>query len=203
MTIRKLFINKLLIIAAIPVCMGIMFVNIYASGANLSQKAEKKIKAMVGKTINLEFKEFKIPGNLKGKLEEHVQQEFYRESVGLWKIKKDGEIAAYAIMDDVPGKQMPITFLVLFDKHGTINTCYVLKYRERFGSGVRSKRWLRQFNAKNASSGFKLGKDIDGISGATISSLSMSKGIEKLTRLIKHILPANRSAQARGRQDHN
>ncbi len=172
--------------AALGLILGLTSLHIYS--ANLSKKAEQKIKSIVGQNVNLEFKEISIPGQLKGSIEEQVQQEFYRESVALWQVVKDGRVTAYAIMDDVLGKQMPITFFVLFDKTGNITACRVLKYRERYGSGVRSKRWLRQFNSKNTSSGFTLGKDIDGISGATISSLSMSKGIEKLTRLIKHLL---------------
>jgi Na+-translocating ferredoxin:NAD+ oxidoreductase RnfG subunit len=156
----------------------------------LATKAEKVMKSLIGTDIRVSLKSFEIPASVKTTIEDHVKQDFYRNSVLLWEVTRDGTPEAYGMMDDVLGKQMPITFLVLFDREGTITACRVLKYRERYGSGVRSKRWLRQFSKKNAGSGFSVGKDIDGISGATISSESVSRGIEKLAHLIAHILQA-------------
>ena len=59
----------------------------------------------------------------------------------------------------------------------------VIKYREAYGSEVANKVWLQQFFNLNNNSNYKIGKDIDGISGATISVKSMSKGIQKIAIL--------------------
>ena len=59
----------------------------------------------------------------------------------------------------------------------------MIKYREAYGGEVGNKGWLRQFINLNNNSGYNIGKDIDGISGATISVKSMSSGIQKITTL--------------------
>jgi Na+-translocating ferredoxin:NAD+ oxidoreductase RnfG subunit len=160
----------------------------FAADGKLIAKAEKVIKSLAGKDVELVHREYEIPGDVKASIRQAVQQDFYRETVGLWEIRRENGTQAYAVMDDVLGKHMPITFVVLFDTSGVITACRVIKYRERYGSGVKSKRWLRQFTKKTAASGFHVGQDIDAISGATISSNSVTKGIEKLAKLFQHII---------------
>jgi Na+-translocating ferredoxin:NAD+ oxidoreductase RnfG subunit len=162
-----------------------------AGEKKLTSKAEKVMRSLMDKgggQLEFKYKAFEIPNVLKAEIEDDVKQDFYRNEVDFWEIHRDGEVEGYALMDDVLGKQMPITFLVIFNKEGRITASRVLKYRERYGSGVRSKRWLRQFNERNFQSSFDVGKDIDAISGATISSNSVTRGIEKLTQLIAKLV---------------
>jgi Na+-translocating ferredoxin:NAD+ oxidoreductase RnfG subunit len=86
-------------------------------------------------------------------------------------------------MDNVLGKSMPITFLVILNNEGSILATEVIKYREAYGGEVGNKNWLAQFTHFSDTSDFKLGKNIDGISGATISVNSLSKGIQKIATL--------------------
>jgi len=78
---------------------------------------------------------------------------------------------------------MPITFMVILNIDGEIENVNVIKYREAYGSEVGSKSWLQQFINFNNNSDYNIGKDIDGISGATISVKSISKGMKKITTL--------------------
>ena len=50
-----------------------------------------------------------------------------------------------------------------------------------------NKNWLAQFTHFNDTTDFKVGKNIDGISGATISVNSLSKGIQKMAVLFPFI----------------
>jgi Na+-translocating ferredoxin:NAD+ oxidoreductase RnfG subunit len=52
---------------------------------------------------------------------------------------------------------------------------------------VREKNWLSQFIGKDENSGYKVGKDINSISGATISTHSVSKAVERIMLLDKHL----------------
>jgi hypothetical protein len=181
---RKIEIVSVIVLFLVPLL-------IQAGSNKLILKAEKVMKSLMDKgggQLELIYRTYQIPGQIKSEIEDRVKQDFYRETVDFWEIRRDGEIEGYALMDDVLGKQMPITFLVIYNSEGGITACRILKYRERYGSGVRSKRWLRQFNDKNHQSGFNIGTDIDAISGATISSNSVSRGIEKLTLLIQALV---------------
>ena len=67
--------------------------------------------------------------------------------------------------------------------NGEIINTTIIKYRESFGGEIKHTGWLAQFNNRNNQSSYKVGKDIDGITGATISVNSISKGIHKITIL--------------------
>ncbi len=154
---------------------------------DLKQKAEEMISAELGKNSNLEFQKFSIPQKIKSKIENSVKQKFFKDFVYVWKVKNSGKLTHYAVLDNVYGKSLPITFLVLFDLNGNIISTSIVKYREPYGGGVTNKNWNEQFSGKNSGSSYEIGKDISGISGATISVRSVTSGIKKLSMLIKEI----------------
>ena len=82
---------------------------------------------------------------------------------------------------------MPITFLVVFTTDGEIRYTQIVKYREPYGGEISSLSWTSQFMGMSNESEFKMGKTIDGISGATISTHSVTKGIHKLSLLFPYI----------------
>ena len=109
----------------------------------------------------------------------------------MYQIRSDNKLVALGLLDNVKGKAMPITFMVLFDLNGNIISSGIIKYREQYGGAVSNKEWNIQFKHKNSESGFAVGKDVSSISGATISVNSVTKGIHKLTLLINHIIENN------------
>ena len=111
------------------------------------------------------------------------KQKFYRDKLYYWNITKDDSTIAYAFLDNVIGKSMPITFMVILGINGEIINSTIIKYREAYGGEIKHTGWLAQFNNRNNQSSYKVGKDIDGITGATISVNSISKGIHKITIL--------------------
>ena len=126
---------------------------------------------------------FKLDKGVKKKVENQVKQKFYRDKLYYWTISQGDTTIAYAFLDNVIGKSMPITFMVILNIDGDIINANVIKYREAYGSEVGNKGWLQQFINLNNNSDYNIGKEIDGISGATISVKSMSKGIQKITTL--------------------
>ena len=70
----------------------------------------------------------------------------------------------------------------------TIFDTFIIKYRESYGGEVGNKSWLNQFINYSDKSDYKVGASISGISGATISVHSVSKGIHKLSIIIKEII---------------
>lgn len=152
----------------------------------IKNEAELIIKNSV-KTDKIVFEKFKIDSKLKSDIELKAGQKFFSDSVYKWNIYKNDSLSAIALLDNVYGKVQLITFLVIYDLNGNIINAKIVKYRESHGGQVQSETWLEQFNNKSAVSGFKVGTDIDGISGATISANSVSKGIYKLSLLAERI----------------
>ena len=120
---------------------------------------------------------------VKSQLQNTAQQVFYRDELYYWTISKNDSTLAHAFLDNVLGKSMPITFLVLLNTKGEIISSEVIKYREAYGAEVGNKNWLSQFIHFSDTSDYSVGKNIDGISGATISVNSLSRGIRKIALL--------------------
>lgn len=124
-----------------------------------------------------------IPSKIKNQIESQVKQRFFKDNLHIWEIYKNNSQIGTAILDNVLGKSMPISFLVIFDINGEIVKTDIIKYREPYGGEISSRNWLNQFENFNNTSSYNVGSGIDGISGATISVNSISKGIHKLALL--------------------
>ena len=72
------------------------------------------------------------------------------------------------------GKEMPITVGIAVD-NGAVERVRVLVYRESRGWEVKSPAFTAQFTGARLTSGQKLDRHIDGISGATLSVRALGK----------------------------
>ncbi|MEE9349511.1 MAG: FMN-binding protein [Flavobacteriaceae bacterium] len=95
-------------------------------------------------------------------------------------IHKEDEIIGYALIDKAASKMLDFDYLVLLNPELEIVTIKILIYREEHGNEISSKRWLKQFFGLKINDRAILNKNIDGISGATISVRSMTKKIDDL-----------------------
>ena len=136
----------------------------------------------------IEHSLYKISSKDIKSIQNNVRQKFFRPELNIWEITKSDTSNYYAILDNVKGKSLPITFLVIFDQNHQVYDSEIVKYRESYGGEVKNKNWLNQFVEYNSNSNYKVGDAIDGITGATISVKSVTKGIKKLSILISQII---------------
>ena len=155
-------------------------------GGGLVDKVNDSLKRNFGSDIKIEYSKFKLEPELRRQIEREVNQKFTQDFVHVFSVKKNGETAGYALVDNVFGKMKPITFAVIFDGKGFIVETAILRYRESYGGAVQNERWLSQFQNKTADK-INFGKEIHGISGATISAKSVTKGIKKLSLIFEAV----------------
>ena len=72
-------------------------------------------------------------------------------------------------------------FMTAFDRDKNIKKVRVLEYTSNHGYQVANKGWLKQFEDKKQ---FKVGQNIDAISGATISVKSITSGVNNQIKII-------------------
>jgi Na+-translocating ferredoxin:NAD+ oxidoreductase RnfG subunit len=101
------------------------------------------------------------------------------DSVDVLRISNGGALLGFAEVRNVKGKERPITYLVAVDSAGATRDIDVLVYREPQGGEVANDAWRKQFRGKTASDPLQVGKDIKNISGATISSNSVTRGVRQ------------------------
>jgi ferredoxin/Na+-translocating ferredoxin:NAD+ oxidoreductase RnfG subunit len=105
------------------------------------------------------------------------------------------------------GYSAPIDVLVGVDLNGTLTGIKILYYRESYksirGDFLATERFPNQFETKNVADGFRVGRDVDGVSRATISSWAVARGIRNAARRVARVYltdsdyVANTNADAR------
>lgn len=98
--------------------------------------------------------------------------------VRLWRGPK-GETM---IVDKVLGKHELITYAVAIGSDGKIRGLEILEYQETYGGEVRKADWRKQFVGKTSKDPIKVDKDIQNISGATLSSVHVTNGVRRVLR---------------------
>jgi Na+-translocating ferredoxin:NAD+ oxidoreductase RnfG subunit len=99
------------------------------------------------------------------------------DSANVLRISKTGSLLGFAQVRNVKGKDQPITFLVAIDSANALKDIDVLVYREPHGGEVAYEPWRKQFRGKHSTDPLIVGKDIRNVSGATISSHSVTLGV--------------------------
>lgn len=103
----------------------------------------------------------------------------------IWKATSGSKLEGWFFIDKTIGKHEYITYALGIDSDGQVTGLEVLDYRETYGGEVSEFSWRKQFLGKKNGDNFKLDDDIDGISGATLSSRNLTAGVKKLCYLHK------------------
>lgn len=93
----------------------------------------------------------------------------------------------YACFASSKGKNDYFDYMVIFDTDLLIKKVVVLVYRSTYGGEIMSRSWLKQFIGKTKGKSMQIDKDIDSISGATLSGPSITQGVKDLSLLIAEI----------------
>ena len=100
-------------------------------------------------------------------------------TVDFYFAKKDGQRRGVAIIDVEPGKWGPVEFITAMTVDGIVKNVRVMAYQEQRGQPIARLAFVNQYQGKSSNSTLQVGKDIVGISGATISSRCATFAVRK------------------------
>ncbi len=126
-----------------------------------------------------------VAGELREKVEEILGHRFSKLRTRYW---FDGATSVW-VLDEI-GKEMPITIGITV-RHGYINNIQVLEFRESRGWEVRYPFFTDQFREARLATHNELDREIDGITGATLS-------VNAVTRIAKVALILHDNIDAPG-----
>lgn len=78
-------------------------------------------------------------------------------------------------------------YYAIFDLNFAVRKISVFNYQATHGQEVTAKSWLKQFIGYNGSDRLDVGKNIDAISGATISTTSLTQNIQDVVNRLKQL----------------
>jgi FMN-binding protein len=97
----------------------------------------------------------------------------------IFRVSRSGTILGFAGLRNARGKDQPISYLVAVDTTLTLLDVDILVYREAYGGEIAYEAWRKQFRGKRPSDPLQVGRDIRGISGATISVNAVTLGVRQ------------------------
>ena len=151
-------------------------------------KEEEAARAVFPDTTSVDRKVIPSSEDLRSK----IAQRMGKTKTSLWEdsyvtfIAKKGEsILGYAVIVEEIGKHRPITFVVGIGTDRKIKDAALMVYREAYGGEVRDRRFLQQYKGKELKDPLLPYRDIQNISGATLSVEAIGRGSKKALALVE------------------
>lgn len=96
---------------------------------------------------------------------------------------------AGSISKELPqeGSSEYFDYFIIFNNNKTVQKVTVFNYRASHGHEITAKGWLKQFIGHDGSKPLQIDKNIDAISGATISVDAITTDVERKTKILKQI----------------
>jgi Na+-translocating ferredoxin:NAD+ oxidoreductase RnfG subunit len=172
----------------------LLFILIFASPILSTQNYEKHyltiddvIKRSFSDPASIMSHEISLSDSQKIEIESQLGMTLDSDTYRVYLPSNNSDSEGYLFVIDEMGKYHPITLAVHISSDKTVGNVFLLTYRERIGSEVRKPRFLKQFIGKNSTAALQVDNDIDGISGATISSWSVSTAVKKVLLITQYI----------------
>jgi len=140
---------------------------------------EESLNMVFSESDTMETKEEKLTIYTKKEIERRLGYGISESSFTFYIGKTQGAIDGYYLMLGEQGKHGPILFGITIDQVGKIKDVAILSSMEVKEKKINKRRFLRQFTGKSSKDPLKLRKDIDAVTGATISSNATTKATRK------------------------
>jgi hypothetical protein len=151
-------------------------------------KEEEAPKAVFPEASIFERKVVQSNEELKAKIQQRMgktKTSLWEESYVVFVAKKGDATLGYAVIVEEIGKHRPITFVVGVGADRKIKDAALMVYREAYGGEVRDRRFLQQYRGKSLKDPLLPFRDIQNISGATMSVEAIGRGSKKALALVE------------------
>lgn len=138
-------------------------------------------------TVTVEYRPVVVDSGLRAAASAASRSPFADDTLRLYACLRGDSLAGYGVMDNVRGKSRDITYLVALTPAGEVSAVEILVYRESHGGEVATAAFRDQFRGKRPGDRLVPGRDIRTISGATISSRSITSGVARLVAAFAHL----------------
>ena len=96
-------------------------------------------------------------------------------------------VIGHAIIDIHNVRTLPEAFIIVLTPSGAVRSLRVLAFHEPL-EYLPPKRWYQQFGAKSLEEPLRLGRDVHGIAGSTLSARATTRGVRRALALYEVLL---------------
>ncbi len=127
-----------------------------------------------------------FPGSTQLRKIELIDQD--TQKARLYAVESTQGIVGYMATNETVSRSGPFKIIVLTGTDRAIKEARTIAYPHLFGRAIQSPKFTSQFIGKSAAAPISIGDDIDAISGATLSSKAMTKGVRETIAIIEQHL---------------
>jgi electron transport complex protein RnfG len=139
------------------------------------------------KSERVTYRKVALDAGAKARLAHRLGYTPARDSYTIFVALTAAKVDGYAVIDDELGLHLPITFATRLTNRGVVDRVEIMVYREPRGDEVRDPRFRKQFEGKTAADPLRIDRDIDTVSGATVSSASLATGVRRAAILVEEL----------------
>lgn len=125
-----------------------------------------------------------------------THEEVQAKVIVLYTAYRDDELLGYAHIDVHNVRTKPEALMIVLTPRGTVRSVRILAFHEPL-EYLPTHRWYSQFAEKSQQDGLRVGRDIHGVVGATLSARAAADGVRRMLAYWEVLLrPAEVKTQA-------
>jgi thiamine biosynthesis lipoprotein len=163
----------------IVICFSSLAAESKSSYEDVYYKLDQALNIVFPSKTHVTKKDIKISAEKKILIEKKIGIKLSQDNITIYEGFLEDSSLGYALVLDEQGKYQPITIMTCIDRSFSVSNIVLMVYREKIGSEVRKRRFIKQFINKSSKDKLQVNNDISAVSGATISSYSMASAVKK------------------------
>jgi Na+-translocating ferredoxin:NAD+ oxidoreductase RnfG subunit len=157
------------------------------SAAKVFHSQKEAIELAFPDAERVEDETFVLTAEQARQVEELARAPVETRLVRIWRGLRDGQIQGYALIDVHTVRTHPEAFLVVLSPQGSVRSVRVLAFHEPLDY-LPAQRWYQQFDGKTLGDALRVGGDVHGIVGATLSAQATTQGVRRALALYRVLI---------------
>lgn len=160
----------LLLAAAAPATAGVFY------------SRDEALKFAFPATDSVEARDLFLTPTQVERLQQAASAKVESPLVTVYEARKDGRVEGLAIFDTQVVKTMPETLMVVMTPDGQVKSTVMCAFQEP-EEYLPTARWFEQFKGKDSGSELRVGRDVAGVAGSTLSSRAITTAVRRAIAL--------------------
>lgn len=153
-----------------------------AAGAGVFASKQEALESAFPGANTIEHHTLVLDDEQAARVEQRAQARLESRLATVYTGIRDGRVMGHAIIDVHTVRTLPEAFMVVLAPDGSVRSTEILAFYEP-PEYMPPGRWLDQFDARKLDASLRLGGEIHGISGATLSSRAVTSGVRRALAL--------------------
>ncbi len=190
---RALRFRLKLLMLGVTLALGVLPCN---ATAKVFASQKQALQEAFPEATRIERKTLLLGREKAAKIEEITGAEVRAKVVVLHVAYAGDRVIGYAHIDVHNVRTKPEAFLIVLSPDGSVRSVRILAFHEPLDY-LPTERWYTQFEGKSGADGLRVGRDVHGVVGATLSARAAADGVRRMLAYWEVLLrPAEVAKQA-------